>query len=97
MRKRGERSPAGIDRGLPYQIAWPARFCENGGYEKIHEFLSWIESVRAWPLRYDTEWFRVCRFAEAGRAAKFKERFGGVAFDRSQRGKESRWARWNRG
>ena len=38
MRRKGELSPAGIDRGWPHQVALPARFCERGGYQEIHEF-----------------------------------------------------------
>jgi len=37
-RKKGELSPAAIDRGWPHQIVLPARRCEGGGYEEIHEF-----------------------------------------------------------
>jgi hypothetical protein len=43
------------------------------------------------------KWFNVYCFAEAGHAEKFKERFDGLAFDPSQRGKASRWAHWSKG
>jgi hypothetical protein len=38
MRRKGELSPPGIDRGCPRQIALAARYCENGGYKEIHDF-----------------------------------------------------------
>jgi hypothetical protein len=38
MRRKGELSAAGIDRGWPQQIVLPARLCERGGYNEIHEF-----------------------------------------------------------
>jgi hypothetical protein len=38
MRRKGELSPAAIDRGWPHQIVLPARLCEGGGYREIHEF-----------------------------------------------------------
>jgi hypothetical protein len=38
MRRKGELSSAGIDRGWPYQVALLARFCENCGYKEIHDF-----------------------------------------------------------
>jgi len=38
MRRKGELSPAGIDRSWPHQVVLPARFCERGGYNEIHEF-----------------------------------------------------------
>jgi hypothetical protein len=35
MRRKGELSPAGIDRGWPHQIVLPARFSERGyGYQE---------------------------------------------------------------
>ena len=38
MRRKGELSPAQIDRGWPHQVVLPARFCERGGYKEIHQF-----------------------------------------------------------
>ena len=39
MRRKGELSPAGIDRGWPHQVVLPARFSQRGnGYQEIHEF-----------------------------------------------------------
>ena len=38
MRRKGELSPAAIDRGWPHQVVLPARLSERGGYNEIHEF-----------------------------------------------------------
>jgi hypothetical protein len=38
MRRKGELSPADIDRGSPYQIVLPARGCEGDCCSKIHDF-----------------------------------------------------------
>jgi hypothetical protein len=38
MRRKGGLTPAAIDRGWPHQIVLPARLCERGGNEEIHEF-----------------------------------------------------------
>jgi hypothetical protein len=39
MRRKGELSPAGIDRGWPHQVVLPARFSQRGsGYQEIHDF-----------------------------------------------------------
>ena len=38
MGRKGELSPAAIDRRWPHQVVLPARFCERGGYKEIHEF-----------------------------------------------------------
>jgi hypothetical protein len=38
MRCKGELSAAAIDRGWPHPVMLPARLCERGGYNEIHEF-----------------------------------------------------------
>ena len=38
MHRKGELSPAGIDRGWRYQIVLPPRACEGDGYNEIHDF-----------------------------------------------------------
>jgi hypothetical protein len=50
---QGELSLASIDRGWPYQVALPARFCERGGgYKEIYDFCDGPVSL-AWRwLRY---------------------------------------------
>jgi len=36
--RKGELSPAMIDRSWPHQVALPASACEHGGYKAIHAF-----------------------------------------------------------
>ena len=96
MRRKGELSPAGIDRGWPHQIALPAHFCENGGYKEIYDFCNDLSLCSRGHAVYDREWFHVYCFAKAEDAEKFRQHFGGVKFDPGQRGKGSNWARWNR-
>jgi hypothetical protein len=36
--RKGEPSPAMIDRGWPHQVVLPASACKDGGYNVIHEF-----------------------------------------------------------
>ena len=89
-------SPAGINRGWPYQVASPARFCEGGGYDDIREFCVNLKLCpRGHPV-FDGEWFHVYCFAKSGDAEKFRERFDSVKFDPGQRGRGSNWARWSR-
>lgn len=38
--RKGELSPAAVDRGWPHQVALPASACENGGCKIIHDFSS---------------------------------------------------------
>lgn len=97
MRRKGELSPAGIDRGWPHQVALPARFCERGGYEEIHEFCKDLSLCsRGHAVFHDGQWFNVYCFAEAAHAEKFMKHFAGEKFDPSQRGRGSNWAKWNR-
>jgi hypothetical protein len=47
MCRKGELSPAGIDRGWPHQVVLPARFCVRGGYSEIHEFCAGLTLCHA--------------------------------------------------
>ena len=38
MRRKGELSPAGVDRGWPHQVALPAEQCSGKNTAVIHEF-----------------------------------------------------------
>ena len=97
MRRKGELSPAAIDRGWPHQIVLPARLCEGGGYKEIREFCKGMTLCnRGHAVFHDDEWFHVYCFAEEADADKFKQRFGGVRFNPNQRGKGSNWARWKK-
>jgi hypothetical protein len=97
MRRKGELSPAGIDRGWPYQVALPASACAGGGYKAIHAFCEELSlCLRGHAVFHDGQWFNVYCFAVAADAEKFLIRFGGETFDPRQRGKGSNWARWNK-
>jgi len=96
MRRKGELSPAAIDRGWPHQVILPARLCERGGYQVIHEFCRDLTLCNRGNAVYDREWFHLYCFSEASDAEKFKQRFGGETFAPSQRGRGSNWAHWNR-
>ena len=96
MRRKGELSPAAMDRGWPYQVALPARFSERGGYKEIHEFYKDLSLCSRGHSVFDREWFNVYCFAEAEHAERFVKRFGGEQFDPSQRGRGSSWAHWKR-
>jgi hypothetical protein len=97
MRRKGELSPASIDRGWPHQVVLPARFCERGGYKEIHEFrIGLTLCSRGHALYHDGQWFHVYCFSDPADARKFRERFGGAKFDPSERGRSARWARWRK-
>jgi hypothetical protein len=89
VRRKGELSPAAIDRSWPHQIALPARFCEKGGYKEIHDFCKDLTLCTRGHAVYDnSEWFHVYCFANPEDADKFNKDFGGVKFDPAQSGKE---------
>jgi hypothetical protein len=97
MRRKGELSPAAIDRGWPHQIVLPAPRCESGGYEEIHEFCKNLTLCsRGHAVFHDREWFQVYCFQNPMDADKFLQRFGGERFYPEQRGKGSNWARWKK-
>lgn len=78
MHRKGELSPAGIDRGWPYQIVLPARACEGDGYNEIHDFCLVPGCVAENYIRHDEKGDRtVTRDAYAAEiAAMRKERPG---------------------
>jgi hypothetical protein len=97
MRRKGELSPAGIDRGWPHQVVLPARFCEGGGYKEIHDFCAGLTLCsRGHSLCRDGQWFHVYCFSEPADARKFMERFSGEKFDPSERGRGANWAQWRK-
>jgi len=68
MRRRGELSAVAIDRGWPHQVVLPARLCERGGYNEIHEFCRDLTlCTRGHALYHDDQWFHVYCFKECRR------------------------------
>jgi hypothetical protein len=80
--RKGELSPAAVDRGWPrviHNFCRPLSLCPRG------------HSVND-----GREWYRVYCFAGAGDAESFMARFGGERFDPAKRGRGHNWARWKR-
>jgi hypothetical protein len=97
VRRKGELTAAGIDRGWPHQVALPASACEGGGYKTIHGFCKDLSLCpRGHAVFYGDEWFNVYCFGKPEDAEKFIQRFGGEKFDPKQRGKGSNWASWKK-
>jgi hypothetical protein len=92
MRRKGELSPADVDRGWPYQVVLPARLCEGGGHNEIHDFCKDLTLCTRDHAAYDQKWFHVYCFTDPADTEKFKNRFGGEKFDPTQRGTGSNWA-----
>jgi hypothetical protein len=97
MRRKGELSPAAIDRGWPHQVALPASMSLNGGYRVIQELCARLTLCpRGHAVFHDWRWYNIYCFAVATDADKFLQRFGGEIFDPKQKGKGSKWAQWNK-
>jgi hypothetical protein len=97
MRRKGELSPAGIDRGWPHQVALPASASFGGGYKAIRASCADLTLCpRGHSVAHDGQWYNVYCFVEAADAEKFIKQFGGEKFDPTQRGKGSNWAKWNK-
>jgi hypothetical protein len=95
--RKGELSPARVDRGWPHQIAVPAAVLLNGGYKEVHAFCDDLSLCpRGHAVFYEGQWWNVHCFADAEHAEKFMRRFGGEKFHPKQRGKGSNWARWKK-
>ena len=97
MRRKGELSPSEIDRKWPHQVVLPARACEGGGHNEIHEFCKDLSLCsRGHAVHYDNERYHVYCFADPADAERFEQRFGGEKFNPSQKGRGRNSARWNR-
>jgi hypothetical protein len=95
--RKGELSPAGIDRGWPHQVALPAAVLLNGGYKDVHKFCDDLSLCpRGHAVFHEGQWWNVHCFADAEHAEKFMRQFAGEKFDPRQRGKGSNWAQWKK-
>ena len=95
--RKGELSPAAIDRDWPHQVALPASASLNGGYKAIHDFCKNLSLCsRGHAVIHNDEWFNVYCFSDSADAEKFMSRFGGEKFDPTQRGRGANWALWEK-
>jgi hypothetical protein len=91
MHRKDELSPAEIDRNRSHKVVLPARACEGGGYNEIHEFCKNLSLCNR-DHAVHHEWYHVCCLSDPADAEKFEQAFGGERFDRTERGKGSnRW------
>jgi hypothetical protein len=75
----------------------PARACEGGGYDEIHEFCKEVfVRNRGNSVHHDGEWYHVYCFSDPADVEKFKQRFGGEKFNPSERGRGRDWAYWKK-
>ena len=95
VRRKGELTPAAMDRGWPHQVALPTDDC-RGSYGRFIDAFCLDLSVceRHHSVFHEDKWWIVYCFASAEHAENFRVRFGGERFDPKDRGRGSNWARW---
>jgi hypothetical protein len=82
MRRKGELSKAGIDRGWPHQIVLKANDCLGQNNTQMRAFCADLSLCpRGHSFVEHDEWMRVWCFAEKVDAEKFRVQFGGAWFD----------------
>ncbi len=92
--RKGELSPARIDREWPYQVMLPANDCIGQQNKVIHEFCADLSLCpRGHSIVKDDAWQRIFCFAEKDAVEKFMARFGGEWFDPALRGRGNSWAK----
>lgn len=96
MRRKGELSPAGVDRGWPHQVA--VELPSGHGYGHIPS-VGPLSSLcpRGHELTYNGKRYRVFCFSDPDQAARFREIMGGEVFDPRDRGRGRNWNTWYKG
>lgn len=97
MRRKGELSPAQMDRDWPYQIAVPEDVTGGANIWTVHQVCKELEACpRRHSVVRDRVWYNVYCFAKPEQAEVFRQRFGGEPFNPKERGRGGRWHIWNK-
>ncbi len=92
MRRKGELSPAQIDRNWPHQIVVPADIAAGFAGAAVHQVCKELDGCpRHHSFVHDGVWYLVYCFAKPEQAEAFRQRFGGEPFDPKRRGRGRRW------
>ncbi|SRR6266446_4404814 len=95
--RKGELTPATIDREWPHQVALPADQVKGVNNAVIREFCRGLSLCpRNHTVQPDDVTYIVFCFAEAPHAERFRERFGGEPFDPKDRGRGKAWFLWHK-
>jgi hypothetical protein len=94
-RRKGELSPAAIDRDWPHQVALPADQVMGANYDVVYGFCRELSLCqRGHSVLRDGVGYVVFCFADAAHAERFRVRFSGEPFDPKERGRGGNWHRW---
>ncbi|WP_313198243.1 hypothetical protein [Rhizobium sp.] len=97
-RRKGELTPASIDRGWPYQIALLASLCQGQHSVRHAEFCKkLLRCHRGHSVFHEDQHYDVHCFAVKAHAEAFLAEFGGEWFDPAERGKGVNWNKWYKG
>lgn len=96
MRRKGELSPAGIDRGWPHQVAVEIPPGHGLGIVPATGPMSSL-CHRGHEVAHEGKRYRVFCFSDPDQAERFKEIMGGEDFDPRDRGCGANWNTWYRG
>jgi hypothetical protein len=76
--RKGELSPATIDREWPHQVALPADQCSGRAYATLHQFCAGLSLCpRGHSFRREDRDYVVFCFAHPVHAEAFRQRLGG--------------------
>ena len=85
-RRKGELSPARLDREYPHQILLRADHYTGSAYQTVQGFCIGLSlAPRGRSIFRDDKWHHVFCFSDPGDAEKFRARFGGKVFDPARR------------
>lgn len=91
-RRKGELSPARIDREFPHQIIVPCSLLSGGHYHFVRYFCDGLSAApRGHSVVKDDEWHQIFCFRDRADAELFRQRFGGGWFDPATRGRGKSW------
>ncbi len=97
VHRKGELTPAGVDRGWPHQVAVPEERCAGKFFDQHNAFCADLSRChRGHSVHDGVKPYRVFCFADPDHARAFLEAFDGVPFYPEDRGRGVNWMRWNR-
>ena len=95
--RKGELSPAMIDRDWPHQVALPADFITGPKHQFIEHAKSALGGCsRGHSVRHNDVGYVVFCFSTPESATTFRELFNGEPFNPKDRGRGNSWWQWHK-
>ncbi|TAY13844.1 hypothetical protein ELH96_19730 [Rhizobium leguminosarum] len=97
-RRKGELTPAAIDRGWPFQVALPAELSKGKlGEEQALYCNRLMRCSRGHTVFHEDQHYNIHCFATKVGAEAFMAKYGGEWFDPRDRGRGADWNKWFKG